>query len=132
MRQARRARETEGPVRVLVVDDQETFRKIGCDVVAATPGFALAGVADSGESALREVVAVRPDVVLMDVRMPGIGGVEAARRIAESHPNTVVVLLSTYLRDELSADGLCSAVVGKESLSSTLLRSAWEGAISAS
>ncbi len=76
------------------MDDQVVFRRAAHDVIAATPGFEPVGDAESGEEALAEVERLRPELVLLDVRMPGIGGIEAARRIAEAHPETVVVLIS--------------------------------------
>jgi two-component system, NarL family, invasion response regulator UvrY len=68
-------------IRVLTVDDQDVFRSVLRDVIEVTPGFRLIGEADSGEAALEAVQEVRPQLVLVDVRMPGIGGIEAARRI---------------------------------------------------
>jgi DNA-binding NarL/FixJ family response regulator len=82
-----------GPqIRVLVADDQEPFRRAARAVVAATPGFTLVGEASSGEQAIELAAALLPDLVLLDVRMPGIGGVGAARRIAAP----LTVLISTH------------------------------------
>ena len=89
-------------VRVLTVDDQIVFRRAAHDVIAATPGFEPVGDAESGEDALDEVERLRPELVLLDVRMPGIGGVEAARRIAAAHPETVVVLISIEDSEEFA------------------------------
>ncbi len=93
-RATRQRRMSQTEVRVLTVDDQVVFRRAAQDVIAATPGFEPVGDAESGEDALGEVERLRPELVLLDVRMPGIGGVEAARRIAAAHPETVVVLIS--------------------------------------
>ena len=71
----------QGRVPMLVVDDQETFREMMRDLVAATPGFELVGEAASGEDALVAIGDLSPELVLMDVRMPGIGGIEATRRV---------------------------------------------------
>ena len=108
MRRERRMSQTE--VRVLTVDDQIVFRRAAQDVIAATPGFEPVGDAESGEDALDEVERLRPELVLLDVRMPGIGGVEAARRIAAAHPETVVVLISIEDSEEFGEDAhLCGA-----------------------
>lgn len=95
-------------VSVLVVDDQPAFRQAMATVVAATDGFVLVGTAASGEEALEVARAVRPRLVLMDVHLPGIDGVEAARRLRAGDPAPVVVLLSTYDEDEVELDG-CGA-----------------------
>jgi DNA-binding NarL/FixJ family response regulator len=84
--------EPEPQVRVLVADDQEPFRRAARAVVAAAPGFTLVGEASSGEEAVELAAALLPDLVLLDVRMPGIGGAEAARQIVAP----LVVLVSTY------------------------------------
>ena len=82
------------PVGVLIVDDQATFRKALRDLVAATPELALAGEAESGEAAIDAVEALAPRMIIMDKRMPGMGGVEATRRIVARHPEMVVPQLS--------------------------------------
>ncbi len=68
------------------------------------PGFGLVGEAASGEEAIEFATKVEPDLVLMDVMMAGIGGIEAARRIAATHPDTVIVLLSSYSQEDLPLD----------------------------
>ena len=91
-------------VRVLTVDDQVVFRRAARDVISATAGFEPVGDVGSGEQAVAAVQRLRPDLVLLDVRMPGIGGIEAARRIRESHPGTVVVLITIEDSDEFAED----------------------------
>ena len=115
-------------VSVLVVDDHEAFREAARAAIEATPGFAVAGVADSGERALTLVTATCPDMVLMDVRMPGMGGVEAARRLGASHPELLVVLLSTCGSDEAgeATPGPEPVIASKQSFGPAFLRSAWE------
>jgi DNA-binding NarL/FixJ family response regulator len=81
-------------VKVLVVDDNEAFLCALRDLVAAAPGFALAGVACSGEDAIRAVDELAAELVLMDVVMPGMGGIAAARKILSNSPGVVVVLTS--------------------------------------
>jgi two-component system, NarL family, invasion response regulator UvrY len=120
---------TQTEVRVLTVDDQVVFRRAAHDVIAATPGFEPVGDVESGEDALHEVERLRPELVLLDVRMPGIGGVEAARRITAAHPETVVVLISIEDSEELAEDAsTCgvAAFVRKQDFGPKLLRRIWE------
>lgn len=79
---------------VLVVDDHELFRAGMLAVLGSLPGVEVAGEASTGEEALDAVARLRPDVVLMDLRMPGIGGLAATGRITERHPDTKVVVLT--------------------------------------
>jgi pilus assembly protein CpaE len=115
-------------VRVLVVDDQRPFRIAAAAVLRRTPGFVLAGEADSGEKAVEIARELRPDLVLMDIRMPGIGGVEATRQVLAELPGTVVFLFSTYERADLPVDAAGSgagAYVHKEALRPELLAELW-------
>ena len=116
-----------GEVRVLVVDDNESFRSTMQEVVEATPGFMLAGEADSGEAALAAADALAPQFVIMDKRMPGIGGVEASRRLTERHPATVVLLVSVEEPDPRvrSAAG-AAAFARKQELTPRLLARLWQ------
>lgn len=84
---------------VLVVDDQELFRAVLRDVVRATPAMEVVGEAASGEAAVDAAEELSPRLVVMDKRMPGIGGVEAARRIRARRPDIVVVLASVEAPD---------------------------------
>ena len=81
-------------VRVLTVDDQAVFRGIAREVIDATPGFASVGEAASGAEALAAVARLEPQLVLLDVRMPGLDGIEVARRLSAKHPETLLVLIS--------------------------------------
>ena len=100
------------PVSVLIVDDQLPFRMAARSVVGATPGFEVVGEAKSGEEALDQVAALKPKLVLMDINMDGISGIEATRRITAAHPDTKVILLSTYDADDLPADARTCGAVG--------------------
>lgn len=116
-------------VGVLTVDDQAVFRSVARDVIAATPGFEPVGEAASGEEALAAVERVRPDLVLIDVRMPGIGGFEAARRIVGAHPEMVVVLISIEDPDEIARDARecgVAELVRKQDFGPALLRRLWD------
>jgi DNA-binding NarL/FixJ family response regulator len=115
-------------VRVLTIDDQAVFRRVAEEVIVATPGFELVGEAECGEEGVAAVDRLRPQLVLLDVRMPGIGGIEAARRITSAHPDTVVVLISIEEPDEFSQAARASgaaAVVRKQDFGIALLRSLW-------
>jgi pilus assembly protein CpaE len=115
-------------VRVLVVDDQRPFRVAAASVLHRTPGFVLTGEAESGEEAVEKARDLHPDLVLMDIRMPGIGGVEATRQLLVDLPSTVVFLCSTYERADLPVDAAASgaaAYLHKEELRPELLQRLW-------
>lgn len=116
-------------VGVLTVDDQVVFRRVARDVVEATAGFETVGEAASGEEAVLLAAKIHPDLVLVDVRMPGIDGVETSRRLKEAHPEAVVVLVSA---DDYacppSGAGSCGAValVPKEHFRPATLQVLWK------
>jgi two-component system, NarL family, invasion response regulator UvrY len=117
-------------VRVLVVDDHAVFRGILRDLVAATPGFIVVGEAACGEEALAASDALSPEFVLMDVRMPRVGGVEAARRMMERDPHLVVLLVSAQELPDLPLAGLSGSGMSfahKWDLRGALLQEIWEG-----
>ena len=116
------------PVPVLVVDDQRPFRLAAAAVLRAAPRFALAGEAEDGARAVEQVGLLRPDLVLMDVRMPVMDGLEATRLIAASWPQTLVVLCSTYDQEDLPERALesgAAAYVHKEELRPSTLEQLW-------
>lgn len=115
-------------VRVLIVDDQEPFRAVAREVVEAAGDFEVVGEAESGEESVDLARALRPDLVLMDVNLPGIDGTEATRRILAEATASKVVLLSTYEEDELAeAARECgaSAYVPKSAFDPDRLTSVW-------
>lgn len=116
-------------VTVVTVDDQVVFRRAAWDVIAATPGFRPIGEAESGEDALRLVDDVDPALVLVDLRMPGMDGVETSRHIAGAHPEAVVVLITIEDPEALPA-GVAScgavAVARKQDLCPRMLRGLWD------
>jgi two-component system, NarL family, invasion response regulator UvrY len=117
-------------VTVLVVDDQEPFRAAARLVVRATGGFAVAGEAVSGEEAVALTAQLRPRLVLMDINLPGISGIEATRDLLSRHPETIVLLLSTYSSDELPDDAAtcgARAYVHKSELAPDVLKAVVEG-----
>lgn len=118
-------------VRVLVVDDQRPFRVAASAVLRTTPGFELVGEADSGEEALDQVAALGPDLVLMDISMPGIGGVEATRRLTALPAHPVVFFCSTYAASDLPAEAAeagAAAYLSKADLGADLLTRLWADA----
>jgi two-component system, NarL family, invasion response regulator UvrY len=115
-------------VTVLIVDDQAPFRLAMRSVVRRAEGFELVGEAESGEDAVEQVAALHPALVLMDINMPGINGVEATRQIVTEHPEVIVFLCSTYALADLPADApTCGATayVNKEELSPAVIADLW-------
>src|SRR4051812_9244523 len=90
------------PVRVVAVDDQQLFRRAAGAVIASTPGFELVGESADGESALKLVPEMDADLVIVDVRMPNMGGIEVAGRLHEQNPERVIVLASSVDPRELA------------------------------
>ena len=120
-------RESPAGVTVLTVDDQAVFRRAVGDLIAATPGFEEVGQAASGAEALELADALHPDLVLLDVRMDGMDGVETARRLLASDCEAVVVLISLNDFPEAAsaiADGV-AAHVRKQHMSTATLRELW-------
>ena len=115
-------------VKVMTVDDQAVFRDVAKEVIEATVGFELVGEATCGEEAVALVGELRPDLVLVDVCMPGIGGLETARRLSACHPASTTVLVSTAdvtsLRGELASCGAV-AFVDKQDFGPSVLRRLW-------
>ena len=116
-----------GTVTVLTVDDQAVFRRAVGELIAATPGFEELGQAASGAEALELAEALQPDLVLLDVRMDGMDGLETARRLIEAGCEAVIVLIS--LNDvpevESAIAGGVAAHVRKQHLSTRTLRQVW-------
>jgi DNA-binding NarL/FixJ family response regulator len=117
------------PVSVLVVDDQAPFRLAARSVLRRAEGFELVGEAASGEEAVTMAAELHPELVLMDINMPGINGIEATRQIVANAPETVVFLCSTYQLSDLPPDAITSgarAYVNKEDLGAETLRRLWD------
>jgi DNA-binding NarL/FixJ family response regulator len=118
----------DGEVGVLIVDDQPFFRSAARDVVGALPGFHAVAEVCSGLEAVAAVGELRPELVLLDVRMPGMDGIEAARRIKAGHPGTVVVLISIEdIAGVPSTARTCGAatLIRKQDFGPSLLRELW-------
>ena len=119
-------------VRVLIVDDQEPFRLAARMVVDATDGFEVVGEAETGEASVDMARELTPDLVLMDVNLPGINGLDATRQILSDHTDSVVVLLlSTYEEEEYApraAECGAAAYIPKAAFGPDRLESAWAAA----
>ncbi len=99
-------------VTVVVADDQSAVREGLVLLLGTVPGIAVIGEAGDGEAAVEAVAAKDPQVVLMDLNMPRIDGVEATRRVRASHPRTQVVVLTTYSDDESIIGALQAGALG--------------------
>ena len=115
-------------VGVVTVDDQAVFRAAARQIIDATPGFRAVGEAASGPEAVRVVAETDPELVLVDVRMPGMDGIETARRLTAEHPRTVVVLISiedfTNIPSGATESGAV-ALVPKQELNRATLMALW-------
>jgi DNA-binding NarL/FixJ family response regulator len=113
---------------VLVVDDQLVFRQVAHEVIDATEDFEMLGEAASGAHALLAVTQLAPDLVLLDVRMPGMDGIETAARLHAQNPKAVIVLITIEEAPNLPA-GLSSCgaaeLVRKQDFGPALLRRVW-------
>ncbi|MET8959682.1 response regulator transcription factor [Streptomyces sp. NPDC004074] len=103
---------TSGTVRVLIADDQMMVRQGFTVLLDARPGIEVVGQAVDGEEAIAKVAELDPDVVLMDIRMPGLGGIEATRRITADAPRPRVLVLTTFDLDEYVYDALRAGASG--------------------
>jgi DNA-binding NarL/FixJ family response regulator len=120
--------DTADTVTVLAVDDQAIFLRTARSLIAATPGFEQVGEASSGSKALELAAELHPDLVLLDVRMPEMDGLETARRLAEADSSTVVVLISLEEVPELPSslrEAGATAYMRKQDLSPRSLRELW-------
>jgi DNA-binding NarL/FixJ family response regulator len=115
-------------VKVLIVDDRKAFRVAAREVVTVTQGFEVVGEAETGEESVVAARRLHPDLVLMDVHLPGIDGLEASRRIKAEQAEVVVLLLSTYDREDfatrISGSG-ASAFIAKAAFGPDSLLNAW-------
>ena len=99
-------------MRVIVVDDQTVVREGLVTLLQTMPGIEVVGSASDGQEAVDLVAEVSPHVVLMDLRMPRVDGVEATGRIRADHPETQVVVLTTYADDESIVGALQAGAIG--------------------
>ncbi len=121
-------------VRVLIVDDQEPFRMAARMVVEVTDGFDVVGEAETGEDSVTMAQELQPDLVLMDVNLPGINGLDATRQILTGSDAVVVLLLSTYEEEEYApraAECGAAAYIPKAVFGPDRLETAWAAATGA-
>ena len=100
------------PIRVLVADDHPLLREGVVSVLALQPGMAVVGEASTGEEAVDRFDDLQPDVTLMDLRMPGMSGVDAIRAIRARHPRARIIVLTTYGGDVQATSALNAGAVG--------------------
>jgi two-component system, NarL family, invasion response regulator UvrY len=115
-------------VRVWVVDDQASFRRATAATLETMDDFVMAGESETGETALERIGDGAADIVLMDIHMPGMGGIEAARHLSEARTDVMIVLMSTYDVEDLPVSAsVCGAAsyLHKERLSPDVLRRLW-------
>jgi DNA-binding NarL/FixJ family response regulator len=118
-------------VRVLIVDDQEPFRAVARLVVELTDGFEVVGEAVTGEDSVITARVLKPDLVLMDVNLPGINGLEATVQILAEPAPPVVLVLSTYEPDEYASRAAvagAAAYIPKSVFDPEALAGAWAAA----
>jgi DNA-binding NarL/FixJ family response regulator len=118
-------------VRVLIVDDQEPFRLAARMVVEATEGFEVVGEAETGEDSVEAARDLDPDLVLMDVNLPGMNGLDATRAILGGSNRVVILLLSTYEEEEYgprAAECGAAAYIPKSEFGPDRLTEAWTAA----
>ena len=99
-------------IRVLLVDDQEIIRRGLSTILRYVSEIEVVGQAGDGQEALTLARNLRPDVVLMDIKMPRLGGIPATRRISEELPDTKVIILTTYDTDDLVFEGIKAGAKG--------------------
>ena len=120
--------EPDPRVRVLIVDDQRPFRAAATAVVESIDGFEVVDAVENAEQAIDGIERTGPELVLMDLNLPGMDGVTASRLLRERHPEIMVVLLSSYDEAEftdLISDCGASAYVPKASFGPDRLEALW-------
>ena len=113
-------------IRLLICEDQTLMRQGLVTILGLEPGITVAGEAADGAEAVEQVRALQPDVVLMDVQMPGMDGIEATRLITAAYPNTRVIILTTFDYEEYVFEGVKAGAMGYM-LKDRLLRPALVG-----
>ena len=116
------------PLPVLVVDDQAPFRSAMKAVLRRTDEFELVGEAANGVEAVAMADELHPVLILMDINMPEMNGIEATRQLVSQHPDVVVILCSTYEAGDLPPEVATSgarAYLNKEHLGADMLRRLW-------
>lgn len=99
-------------IRIMIIDDHPVVRAGLASMLSTQPGISVVGSASSGQEALLLLDSISPDVILMDLRMPVMGGVEATRRVVAATPSARVVVLTTFEEDEEIFEALRAGAVG--------------------
>jgi hemolysin D len=99
-------------IRILIVDDQKMIREGLKALIQTEPDFEIVGISDNGEDSIKQVETSQPDIVLMDMEMPGLDGVSATKIICEKFPNVKILVLSTFDTQEYVAKSLSSGAMG--------------------
>ncbi|KAA3664682.1 MAG: DNA-binding response regulator [Chloroflexi bacterium] len=99
-------------IKIILVDDQMLFREGLSTLLSVHDDIEVIGEAENGEEAIKLVTKLKPDVVLMDVRMPVLDGVAATRKLTQDHPNSRVIMLTTFDDDEYVFEGLRAGAAG--------------------
>ena len=103
---------TMEPIRILLVEDQTLMRQGLRTILSLEPGMEVVGEAADGEAGIRQALDLRPDVILMDVQMPGMSGIEAIAAICAVWPEARIIILTTFGRDEYVFQGIRAGAVG--------------------
>lgn len=104
--------EAERPIRVLLADDHAVVRKGLAALIDRTPGLEVVGEAEDGERGVQLAARLHPDVVVMDLEMPRLGGIEATRRISEAQPDAKIVVLTSHAAEEDVFPALKAGAIG--------------------
>jgi len=121
-------------VKVLIVDDQEPFRSVARMVIESTDGFEVVGEAQTGEASVATARELQPDLILMDVNLPGIDGLEATRQILAESNRVIILVLSTYEVEEYGprvAESGAASYIPKSDFGPERLAEAWAAATAA-
>jgi DNA-binding NarL/FixJ family response regulator len=99
-------------LRIILVDDHEVVRLGLKSLLARQPQFEIVGEASNASEAVEKTLELRPDIVVMDIRLPGKSGIEACREITSKAPQTKVIMLTSYAEDELLFDAIAAGAAG--------------------
>lgn len=100
------------PIRILLVEDQTLMRQGLKTILDLEPGLTVVGEAATGEAGVRQALALRPDIILMDVQMPGMSGVEATAEVCRAWPEARIIILTTFNRDDYVFQGIKAGALG--------------------